>query len=132
MTALPDFDQLANEPRIDSRQVQEFLDWFENMEWSDIDAGDRENIERARALKAEVTSQVTDETFENSLCILVRENGYVDYIKDDQIELNESAWESMPKVWQDNIDWSEVASDLRPGFAEIDWEGSTYLFEVNE
>lgn len=132
MTALPDFDQFANEPRINSRQVQEFLDWFENMDWSDIDADDRENIERARALKAEVTSQITDETFENGLCILVRENAFVEYIKDDQIDSNESAWKSMPRVWQDNIDWSEVASDLRADFAEIDWEGSTYLFEVNE
>lgn len=128
----PNFDDLANEPRIDTRLVQEFLDWFSCFDWSEIEEDDQKSIERARALKELVTGeQVSDETFERGMCVLVRENAFTEYIKDEQIELNESAWERMPRVWQDNIDWSEVADDLRTGYAEIEWEGTTYLFEVN-
>lgn len=129
----PDFDRLSKEARIDSRQVQEFLDYFENDDWSDIDEGDRENIERARRLKELVTGeQVGDETFTKGMCVIVRENAFTEYIKDEQTELNEDAWKNMPRVWQDNIDWSKVASDLRCDYAEITWEGETYLFEVND
>ena|SRR5882672_683701 len=128
-----DFGQLAVEGRIDTRLVQEFLDWFENDDWSDIDESDREDIERARKMKELVTAQgVSDQTFEHGMCVLVRESEFTDYIKDEQNELNEGVWKSMPRVWQDNIDWSEVASELRCGYAEIEWEGETYLFEVND
>jgi hypothetical protein len=129
---VPDFEQLANEPRIDTRMVQDFLGYFDCFDWSEIDADDRALIMRARALKGLVTKSVVNETFENGMCILVRENAFAEYVKNDQIELNESVWLSMPRVWQDNVNWSEVASDLRADYTEIVWEGNTYLFEVNE
>lgn len=129
----PDFDQITRESCIDTRMVQQFLDWFENWDWEDIDEGDREQIERARSLKELVTGeQVSDETFEHGDCVLVRENAFTDYVKNDEIELNYDAWNNMPWVWQDNMDWSEIASDLRGDYAEIKWEGDTYLFTVND
>ena len=129
----PDFQNISNEPRIDMRMVQQFLDWFENDDWEDIGEGDREQIERARSLKELVTGeQVPDETFETGICVLIRENAFTDYVKDEETELNEYEWKNMPKCWQENIDWDGVAEDLRDDYAEIDWEGDTYLFMVND
>lgn len=129
----PDFGQLAVESRIDTRLVQEFLDSFENDDWSDIEEGDREDIERARKLKELVTAQqVSDQTFEKGMCVLVRENAFTDYIKDREQELNEDAWKAMPRVWCDHIDWEGVAQEFRSDYAEITWEDDTYLFEVND
>lgn len=129
----PDFGQLAVESRIDTRLVQEFLDSFENDDWSDIEEGDREDIERARKLKELVTAQqVSDQTFEKGMCVLVRENAFTDYIKDREQELNEDAWKAMPRVWCDHIDWEGVVQEFRSDYAEITWEDDTYLFEVND
>jgi hypothetical protein len=133
MSGYPDFNDVANEPCIDTRRVQEFLDWFECFDWSEIDEDDRKQIERARKFKELVTGeQVSDEVFENGLCVVVRENAFTEHVKNEEIELNESAWKAIPRVWQDNINWSEVASELRSDYAEIEWEGTTYLFEVND
>jgi len=129
----PDFDRTVTEPWFNTENVQDFLDWFENMDWSGLDEDDRELIERARKLKELVTGEgVSNETFERDGCTVIRDNAFTDYIKQEEIDLNESAWKSIPRVWQDNINWSEVASDLRSDYAEIEWEGNTYLFEVND
>lgn len=129
----PDFDRTVTEPWFNTENVQDFLDWFENMDWSDIDEDDRELIERARKFKELVTGEgVSDQTFERYGCTVVRENAFTDYIKQEEIELNNSVWKSMPRVWQDNMDWDEIASELRSDYAEIEWEGEKYLFVVTD
>ena len=130
---VPDFEQIVREPVIITERVQDFLDYFENEDWSDIDEGDRELIERARKFKELVTGEgVSDSAFERDCVQVVRENAFAEFVKDDSIELNESAWKAMPRVWQDNIDWDGVADDFRTDYAEIEWEGDTYLFEVRD
>ena len=104
---------------LDSRDIQERIDYLESLE--DADEADKEELGELVALKEEAFSS----EWECGITF-ISEDSFEDYAREFAEDIGAIQDDTN---WPSNcIDWEQAARELRMDYTEVDFDGVAYLF----
>ncbi len=110
-----------NSDTLDSRDIQERIDFLESME-DELDEDDKQELDMLRNFKSEVYD---DSEWEDGI-LFINDRYFEDYAKELAEDVGaigrDTQWPAT------HINWEDAADELRVDYTDIELDGHTYLY----
>ena len=115
------FDPIEKEDVLDSRDLQERIDYLESFDEEELDDSEKEELESLKELKEESDFGEWDWGQ-----FFIKRGYWVKYCENMVKDIGDLPRE-LPSYIQDNIDWDGVADDIEQDYSVVNFGREEYL-----